>query len=207
MHALEPAATPARPESLRARQQRVARATILDATLEMLVESDDEPSYAEIARRSGVARRTLYRYFPTRDELYAAVGEHTVTRLGLPIDIGTSSQLVASFKHASGISMRNVPLARALVKTTAGRRVRSGPWSRRSAAVATALEDAVAHLPPRQARGATAIMQYLFGLHTWVRLHDEYGLSPEDARESVAWALETLLSELRHGKGPADRGN
>ena len=32
-------------------------------------------SVPEIARRSGVSLRTIYRYYPTRDELLAAAGE------------------------------------------------------------------------------------------------------------------------------------
>lgn len=187
------------------RQQRVAREAILAAVVALLVEGVEEPSYVEIAQRSGVARRTLYRYFPTRGELYDAVGAYVVQELDLPIEIGSSDRIVASFKEASDISMRNVPLARALVKSSAGQAARRGGWERRRDAIAAALADAAEGLPEDEQRRMTAVVQYLFGSHTWVRLHDEFDLSLTAAQDAVAWALETLIADIhRRGRASSD---
>lgn len=183
------------------RQQRVAREAILGAVVALLIEGVEEPSYVEIAERSGVARRTLYRYFPTRGELYEAVGAYVVRKLDLPIEIGSPDRIVASFKEASDISMRNVPLARALVKSSAGRAARRGSWKRRRDAIAAALADLTDGLDEADQRRMTAVIQYLFGSHTWVRLHDEFELSLPDAQEAVTWALETLLADLHRRRG------
>ena len=48
---------------------------ILDAALEALA-SDSDASMAEIARRAGVVRATIYVHFPTREALLDAVMEH-----------------------------------------------------------------------------------------------------------------------------------
>src|SRR5438477_5170195 len=48
---------------------------ILDAALEALA-SDSDASMAEIARRAGVVRATIYAHFPTREALLDAVMEH-----------------------------------------------------------------------------------------------------------------------------------
>jgi TetR/AcrR family transcriptional repressor of mexCD-oprJ operon len=50
-------------------------ASITTAALEALA-SDPDASMAEIARRAGVVRATVYRHFPTRDSLLDAVMEH-----------------------------------------------------------------------------------------------------------------------------------
>jgi AcrR family transcriptional regulator len=50
---------------------------IIDAALEALA-SDPDVSMAEIARRAGVVRATIYMHFPTRESLLDAVMEHAV---------------------------------------------------------------------------------------------------------------------------------
>jgi len=55
-------------------------ASIIDAALEALA-SDPDVSMAEIARRAGVVRATIYMHFPTREALLDAVMEHAVAQV------------------------------------------------------------------------------------------------------------------------------
>jgi AcrR family transcriptional regulator len=63
---------------------RVAGA-ILDAAADLLAEGGEPPSMSDVAEAAGVARATLYRYFPTRErllqDLTAAAIDATATRL------------------------------------------------------------------------------------------------------------------------------
>jgi TetR/AcrR family transcriptional repressor of mexCD-oprJ operon len=52
-------------------------AAIINAALEALAD-DPDVSMAEIARRAGVVRATIYMHFPTREALLDAVMEHSV---------------------------------------------------------------------------------------------------------------------------------
>ena len=53
---------------------------IIDAALEALA-SDPDVSMAEIARRAGVVRATIYMHFPTREALLDAVMENAVAQV------------------------------------------------------------------------------------------------------------------------------
>ncbi|GAA2059066.1 TetR/AcrR family transcriptional regulator [Leifsonia soli] len=64
--------TPAHPRRPRADAAR-NRAAILDAARDALTSSGEDPALEAIARAAGVGIGTLYRNFPTREELVAAV--------------------------------------------------------------------------------------------------------------------------------------
>ena len=63
---------------------RVAEA-ILDAAADLLAEGGEPPSMSDVAAAAGISRATLYRYFPTREQLLqalaAAAVDATATRL------------------------------------------------------------------------------------------------------------------------------
>lgn len=68
-------------QSLRVEQAQRTRTRILDAVVTLIEDGGDcEFTMPEVARASGVSLRTLYRYFPARQEVIdaaAAVADHT----------------------------------------------------------------------------------------------------------------------------------
>src|SRR4051794_23603618 len=67
-------------------------ASIIDGALEALA-GDPDASMAEIARRAGVVRATIYMHFPTREALLDAVMEHAT---------GLVAQAIRDAEPASG---------------------------------------------------------------------------------------------------------
>ena len=72
--------TPAKAQRRRRSDADRSVQAILEAALEALA-SDPDASMAEIARRAGVVRATIYAHFPTRESLLDAVMEHAVAQV------------------------------------------------------------------------------------------------------------------------------
>jgi AcrR family transcriptional regulator len=166
--------------SLRERQAAVVRDEILDALARRLDREDPEDiAMPQVAADAGISLRTLYRYFPTREDMFEAVGDHVVARLGLPREI------------------RSAELMRAMLWTRLGRRARSSHRRRRVESIATALAEVTSHLPAAEARRREGAVVYLASLPAWITVSEECGLSAEDAQRGIAWAIETLIAALR----------
>ncbi len=72
--------TPAKTQRRRRADADRSVQAIRQAALEALA-SDPDASMAEIARRAGVVRATIYAHFPTRESLLDAVMEHAVAQV------------------------------------------------------------------------------------------------------------------------------
>jgi AcrR family transcriptional regulator len=185
-------------ESLRTRQAALARQGILEALLQHLETGDaDGVSMDDLATEAGVSRRTLYRYFPTRQDLLAAAGDWIRNDvLELPIEIGDEG-IAESFRRASARLERHPRIARALLRTQTGRAMRSGYRNARVAAIRRSLEREVPGLSRRELDRASAVLTHLCSSTAWITIQDESGLSAADAQAAVTWAIETLLARLR----------
>jgi len=68
------------------------RRAILDATRELLADAPDvEPTFAAIAAKAGLARSSIYHYFPSREELFRAVVVEALPRWKAAIEAATGA--------------------------------------------------------------------------------------------------------------------
>lgn len=194
-------------ESLRARQAAVARSMILDALVRHLEAGDaDDLAMEDLAREAGVSRRTLYRHFPNRSDLFDAAGEWIRGELlQLPIEIGPEG-IAASFRAASSRLQQHPGLARALLRTQTGRTVRAGYRNERVRAIRRAVRAEAPGASRRELDRAAAVLGYLCSSNAWTTIQDESGLDAASAQTAVGWAIETLLARLREDKDATRTG-
>jgi AcrR family transcriptional regulator len=195
------------PGQLRERQAAVIREAILDALAGLLEHEDpDDVAMPQVAADAGISLRTLYRYFPTREAMFDAVGDHVVARMGLPRQIDGADDIAAVFLESARRGAQSPQLVRAMLWTRLGRRARSSHRRRRVEAITAALAEVTSHLPAAEGRRRAGALVYLASLPAWISVSEECGLSAEDAQLGIAWAITTLVAELRRENQAAQTG-
>ena len=193
--------------SLRDRQASLARTAIFEALVAHLESGDaDDVPMDDLAQEAGVSRRTLYRYFPNRSALLAEAAEWIRDEvLQLPVAIGDEG-IVASFRAAAERLAGRPELARALLRSTTGRALRGDYRRARVDAIRAALQREVPGLLRRDLDRAAPVLSYLCSSGAWITIQDESGLDARHAQAAVAWAIDTLLAQLRDSVPAPTRG-
>ena len=147
---------------LRAEQAAATRDRIVDATVALLQDNDVSAfGMQDVADRAGVAVRTVYRAFPTKDDLIAGVLEAIKERFeaaaGAPPT--TAEELEASVGGAVRAVFELEPLYRALFADR-GRARPAQPHvgHARAATVEAAFTDGLAALSTEQAQQISAVV-------------------------------------------------
>lgn len=191
--------------SLREQQAQLTRELILRAVATLLEADDpDDIAVPEVARRAGVSLRTVYRYFPTREELFAAAGDWIGEQLfgDAPFE-QTADELGEVFKRVCERFDEAPRLVRAMALSQAGRSVRSHRRARRLVSIRNALTEVTDNLPKQEAREAEAVFFYLESMLAWVTMRDEADLNGKQTGEAIAWAIRTLVADLRRRNNAA----
>ncbi len=178
------------------------RQRIVQATLELHGEQGiAATSWDDIAARAGVGVGTVYRHFPSLDELIPACGDVAMGVLAPP-DPATVPALFADatepaerierlVREVFGLYERGAPALRVIRRESdVHPRVaqdREALEALLSALVDTALEPL--DLPPRE----RAVARALVDLGTWVSLRDQ-GLGPADCVAVIGDVLATRLT-------------
>ena len=188
---------------LRERRKEETRQIIINSMIDCLDRHGLEGlTYACIAAQAGVTERTVYRYFPTRDDLLRGLWEWLSTRGGPQIGMPKSEAALTDNLKPLFTGFDSVAsLMRAVMLSSWGGDLRSSMRERRVEAFTATTADAATGLPPADKRKAAAIIQLLHSGYAWLEMHQSWGLDGNEAAEASAWAIRTLLADLRRRKG------
>ena len=184
--------------SLREQHAELTRERILSAVAELLDSGQvDELTVPEVAAASGVSLRTIYRYYPTREQLLEAAGRWIGDELfkhPYPRSLDDTAERfrteVVHFDDRPG-------LVRALALSQLGREVRNHRRQERTAAIRRALHEEVGALPEDELRRAEAVLAYLHNMLAYTTMREENGLTGAQIGEALGWAISTLVADLR----------
>jgi AcrR family transcriptional regulator len=189
----------------RERNKDEARTRILDAVIDLLADGRSEVNHDAVAERTGISRRTIYRYFVDRQALLGAASTRVRELAGAKVVFPDSERdLLDTHAIYTGFD-RIAPIATLVRSTPQGRAMRLAQKDERQAKYIAATADAVKDLPPEDRLLATAMLQVL---HTtpWLEMRDHWDLTGEQIARATGWALRTLVADLRSRAGtPLDR--
>jgi AcrR family transcriptional regulator len=178
---------------------------LLDTAMELIRQAGHVPSMAEVAQHSGVSRATVYRYFPSRSALIAAVMDAS---LGPVRDF--------SSPHADGphrvrdVFEKTFPLFQAFEpQMRAAVQLSLEQWAQERAGIleeepyrrghrVRILGNAIAPLasvlePATQMRLHQALT-VVYGIETYMVLKDIWGLSDRAVEKVALWMADALLA-------------
>jgi AcrR family transcriptional regulator len=184
--------------SLREQHAVATRERILLAVADLLERGDaEEVTVPAVADASGVSLRTIYRYYPTRDDLLEAAGRWIGDEL-LKHPYPRRLDEVADLYQEGAEDFDERPgLVRALAFSQLGRHVRGYRRRERLEAIGRALRSELTELREPELRRAEAVLAYLHNMLAYTTLREENGLSGEEIGEAIGWAIRTLIADLR----------
>jgi AcrR family transcriptional regulator len=186
--------------ALRDDQRELTRRTILGAVLDLVAHGTlDELSVPAVSRQSGVSVATIYRYFPTKDDLLAAAAAEPSRRAldaaspRLPDDDD-----FAAFQRAMWTDFsHNLPLLRHQLTSEAGRAMREARVARSKGMLSDYIRSQ--GVEPNSAEGQRLISLVLLvsGSLGLVELHDRQALGIDEAIDVSLWATRVLVEASR----------
>ena len=175
------------------------REKILEAVVAILARDVSDLSVQAVARESGISRPTIYRHFPGKRAMIAAVGDAYAKKLGVD-QRSFPRDLEALLREVPAVFARSEALDdtfRAASWSTLGRRHHHGKEgrARRLADMRAVLAPAARGLAERDREQLARVSTVLCSSATRRAFRDVLGLGPEEAADCVTWAIRRLTAK------------
>lgn len=167
----------------------------------------DELTFSHIAQEAGVAERTVYRHFPTKDALLEAFWLRLQQRLGMDASIQSWSDYVATRPAAFAAMDRRERIMRAVLTSRQALEARLRLNAARQAGIRRIVAAEVRRLPEPELTDLSALVHVLGSAPTWQALKDYWGLEGEHAGRVVADAVATLVAAAKDRAGAHTRAS
>jgi AcrR family transcriptional regulator len=183
------------------RHTDATRKAILEAAVDLFLErQSDGFSVQEVADRAGLTHRTVYRHFPSRQDLLGATAERLAPALVDQrfADVSTVEEWIdavgAHFAHTEA----NFELVRSVVAallTSEDPRLFGQDLRERDSHRWEVFRRQFPHLPEGDARQTFATLRHLISSTSYVLYRLRFGMSPAEGTEAIKSAASQIVEQ------------
>jgi AcrR family transcriptional regulator len=185
-------------KSLRERQKDSTAELILEAVSRCLKDiSLADLSFGRVAEEAGIAERTIYRHFPSKEALLDAWWRRLQASIRQGPYPETADALIAAGPRVFSEFDKQGEWFQASLLSPQGRAIARRANDDRTAAFRKAVRDGAGDLPEPEFTRLCAAVQALYSAGTWLTMREVWGLKGKESGRAVAEAIEVLLSEAR----------
>ncbi len=193
--------------ALRDEQTVATRQRIVDALVEQAAETGRRDfSIADVAQRAGVAERTVYRYFPTREDLLNAVNAQ-LDKEAHRLQPRSEEDLTHHIRELFAWFEQNAQLVEASHVAGLGQAVRSQGRQQRGAEARKLIDEWLSDLPESERQRTFAVFRSMFGSVTWRTMRQELGMSAQETVDAVEWILGLMMADLKKRRRELSNGS
>jgi AcrR family transcriptional regulator len=164
-------------------------------------------SMQNVADKAGIALRTVYRHFATREQLLEGLSDHlddAMTKFGFraPSNVAEFEAVVRPL-YSSFARIQDAVRASVVASLATGYASRS--HRERRSAVHDVVAGAYPNLSASDLKEAVAMIITLSGSRVWYVMTAELGLDADQGGRAAEWALRTLFRDLATRNKAAER--
>jgi AcrR family transcriptional regulator len=187
----------AAPPSLQDRQSALTRRLLLDAMVEHLeAGSPGDLTMRSIARRAGVAERTIFRHFASRDELLDALAVEVTLRLELPPAPDSIEALAKAPQALYRAYEARARLTQAALHSELFDRIRQTVARERWDAIRRLLDGHAPRRSERERTYAATNLRHMLSASTWNYYRSYFQFSLKDSIGAAEQAIRDALRGL-----------
>jgi AcrR family transcriptional regulator len=193
-----PSSSSAAGTSLREEQRAVTERRIVVALAALI--ADEHPldiSMAAVAKRAGISEPTLYRHFPTKRDLFAALARYEYGAVAAGVAPASITELVEAIQIVFRRSAEMENVIRWTLAAPDPVRVPRPNVASRLDVLRRALAEPLSQLDEVNGELLLRTVLLLTSPMAWMYWKDYLGLEPGEAAEVAGWAVQALSASAR----------
>ncbi len=192
--------------TLAQRRNDLSRKLILSAALAMLESRPaTELTVRAVARQADISERTVFRYFPSRDDLIDAVADEVRERLALPPAPASLEELLEAPRALYEAFEAHARLIHFALHSEIFLRMRDAQAKVRWMAIRRLVDGFAPRSSERDRKIAAANIRFYLAASSWYYYRFHFGFGLEETVACAETAIRQALAALKRGPAPGIR--